>query len=65
MSMRAGLLSKQFEVTTTPYVQARMHGSARVGGATYATVTLQGNLVESSLPLSLVQDFGQWPLVAK
>ena len=42
-----------------------MQGSVRVGGATYATVAVQGNLVESSLPLTMVQDFGKWPMVAR
>ena len=64
-SVRAELLSKSLIVTAVPHVQASVQGSVRVGGATYATVTLTGNLVETTLPLTLGQHYGQWPLVAK
>lgn len=65
VSLRANLLSKKTEASITPHVTARMQGSVRVGGATYARVTVQGNLVESTLPLTMVQDFGNWPMVAR
>ena len=63
--MRAELLSKSLTVSSTPHVQASVQGSVRVGGATYATVTLTGNLVETTLPQSIEQHYRQWPLVAK
>ncbi len=64
-SLAAGLLSRQVEATITPYVHARADGTMKVGSTTFALVMLGGSLVETSLPLTLRQDFRSWPLVAR
>ncbi len=64
-SVAAGLLSQQTEVSVTPYLHARADGTMKVGSTTFALVELGGSLIETSLPLTLTQDFRSWPLVAR
>ena len=65
ISINAHLLSQNVEVNVTPNLWARVDGNMKVGNALYATVQLQGVLVDTTLPLTLNQDFGSWPLVAR
>jgi len=64
-SVFAGFLSGQYQLLSTPTFSASTQGSVRVGGTTYADVSLQGTLLETELPLSLVQNYASWPLQAR
>ena len=64
-SLNAGLLSKRLGATITPYLHARAQGAVRVGTTMFANVELSGSVIESSLPLDLLQDFDSWPMVAR
>ena len=65
ISIDAHFLSQNVEVNVTPNLWARVDGSMKVGNALYATVQIQGVLVDTTLPLTLNQNFGSWPLVAR
>ena len=60
-----GLLSKTFDLSVTPSFLARVQGSVRVGSTVFATVDLEGVMLETSLPLELRQDAASWPLTAR
>ena len=64
-SLDFSLLSRQATVSVTPSLASRAHGYKRMGGRQYATVTLEGTMLDASLPLTLWQDFLQWPLTAR
>ena len=64
-SLTAGLLSKTLDLSVTPSLLARVQGSVRVGTTVYATVELQGSMLETSLPLTLRQEADSWPLLAR
>ena len=64
-SMDFSLLSRQATVSLTPSLASRVQGFVRTSGVQYATVSLEGSVVETSLPLSLWQDFQKWPLAAR
>ena len=49
----------------TPYLHARAEGTVRVGSTLFASVEIGGSIVETSLPLRLGQEFGDWPLRAR
>lgn len=60
-----GLLSKQLDLSVTPYFVATARGSVRVGSTVFAAVDLEGTVLETSLPLSLAQEAATWPMVAR
>lgn len=65
VSINSGLLSRKSQVQVTPHVRGTVEGSVKVGEAVYAKVDIQGTLVDATLPMTLVQDYGNWPLVAR
>ena len=64
-SLDFSLLSNQATVSITPSLASRAHGFVRTSGLQYATVSLDGSVLEASLPLNLWQDFQTWPLTAR
>lgn len=60
-----GLLSKTCDLSMTPSFLARVQGSVRVGSTVFATVDLEGVMLETVLPLELRQDAASWPLTAR
>ena len=66
-SLDMSLLSRQATVSVTPSLSSRAHGYMRTsgGGVQYATVTLEGTVLEASLPLTLWHNFLEWPLTAR
>ena len=65
MSLYAGLLSRTADINITPKAWGRVEGSMKVGDAIFATVVIDGVLLNASLPLNIKQDHGQWPLSAR
>ena len=65
MSLYAGLLSRTADINITPKVWGRVEGSMKVGDAIFATVVIDGVLLNASLPLNIKQDHSQWPLLAR
>ena len=64
-SLSANFLSKTLEFPVTPYFHARAEGLMRVGSTVFALVETRGTLLEILLPLTLEQNFSQWPLLAR
>ena len=64
-SLSANFLSKTLELPVTPYFHARAEGLMRVGSTVFALVETRGTLLEILLPLTLEQNFSQWPLLAR
>ena len=64
-SHAARLLSKTTDLLVTPSFLARVEGSVRVGSTVFATVDLEGVMLETVLPLVLSQDADAWPLSAR
>lgn len=64
-SVDVSLLSGRSSVSVTPSLVSRAEGSVRTEGIVYATVTLEGSVLEASLPLTLWQNFYNWPLTAR
>ena len=65
ISLKANLLSRHVEVGVVPEVWAKVEGDMKVGDAIYATVDIQGQLLNTSLPLTIIQDYGNWPQLAR
>ena len=65
VSIHSGLLSRKSQLDITPHVRATVEGSVKVGEAVYAKVEIQGQLMDATLPMTLVEDFSNWPLVAR
>ena len=65
ISLKANLLSRHVEVGVVPEVWAKVEGDMKVGDAIYATVDIQGQLLNTSLPLTIVQNYGNWPQLAR
>ena len=65
MSLYAALLSRTVDINITPEVWGEVEGYMKVGDAIYATVTIDGMLLNGSLPLTINQDYGTWPLSAR
>ena len=64
-SLDFSLLSRRASVSLTPSLVSRAEGYVRTDGVLYASVTLEGSILEASLPLSLQQNFLEWPLTAR
>ena len=64
-SLEFSLLSRQATVSLTPSLTTQAHGYVKTSGVQYAAVSLEGSIVEASLPLTLWQDFQKWPLTAR
>ncbi len=65
MSLYAALLSRNININVTPEVWGEVEGYMKVGDAIYATVNIDGLLLNTSLPLTIDQDYGSWPLSAR
>ena len=65
MSLYAALLSRTTDISMTPEVWGRVEGSMKVGDALFATVVIDGELLNASLPLTINQDHSSWPLSAR
>ena len=65
VSIHSGLLSRKSRVEVTPHVRGTVEGSVKVGEAVYAKVAIQGQLLDATLPMTLVEDYSSWPLVAR
>lgn len=63
-SMHTALLSRNMDIKVTPEVWGKVQGSMRVGDAIYALVDIDGSLLNVSLPLTINQNAGSWPLSA-
>ncbi len=64
-STTARFLAKTFDLSVTPSFLARVQGSVRVGSTVFATVDLDGVMLETVLPLTVLQDAASWPMVAR
>ena len=42
-----------------------VNGSVKVGNVMYALVDINGTLLDSTLPLTITQDFNHWPISAR
>lgn len=51
-------------IEITPEVWGKVQGSMRVGDAIYALVDIDGSLLNVSLPMTISQNSGSWPLSA-